>query len=140
MNPYSSVQMKVEVNKMVTKANEIDRCDCDVIHDEIVAKVKENMPEEESLYDLAELFKVFGDSTRVRILWALDSSEMCVCDIAYLLNMTQSAISHQLRVLKQAELVKSRRDGKIVYYSLSDEHVRTIFDQGLSHINEKMEG
>jgi len=125
---------------MVTKANEIDRCDCDVIHDDIVAKVKENMPEVESLYDLAELFKVFGDSTRVRILWALDSSEMCVCDIAYLLNMTQSAISHQLRVLKQAELVKSRRDGKIVYYSLADEHVRTIFDQGLSHISEKLEG
>jgi len=125
---------------MVSKANEIDRCDCDVIHDDIVAKVKENMPEEESLYDLAELFKVFGDSTRVRILWALDSSEMCVCDIAYLLNMTQSAISHQLRVLKQAKLVKSRRDGKIVYYSLLDEHVRTIFDQGLNHINEKMEG
>ena len=125
---------------MVSKANEIDRCDCDVIHDDIVAKVKENMPEVESLYDLAELFKVFGDSTRVRILWALDSSEMCVCDIAYLLNMTQSAISHQLRVLKQAELVKSRRDGKIVYYSLADEHVRTIFDQGLSHISEKLEG
>lgn len=125
---------------MVTKGNEIDRCDCDVIHDDIVAKVKENMPEVESLYDLAELFKVFGDSTRVRILWALDSSEMCVCDIAYLLNMTQSAISHQLRVLKQAELVKSRRDGKIVYYSLADEHVRTIFDQGLSHISEKLEG
>jgi len=132
--------MKIEVIKMVTKANEIDRCDCDVIHDDIVAKVKENMPEVESLYDLAELFKVFGDSTRVRILWALDSSEMCVCDIAYLLNMTQSAISHQLRVLKQAELVKSRRDGKIVYYSLADEHVRTIFDQGLSHISEKLEG
>lgn len=125
---------------MVTKGNEIDRCDCDVIHDDIVAKVKENMPEIESLYDLAELFKVFGDSTRVRILWALDSSEMCVCDIAYLLNMTQSAISHQLRVLKQAELVRSRRDGKIVYYSLADEHVRTIFDQGLSHISEKLEG
>ena len=125
---------------MVIKANEIERCDCDVIHDEIVAKVKEKMPEEDSLYDLAELFKVFGDSTRVRILWALDSSEMCVCDIAYLLNMTQSAISHQLRVLKQAALVKSRRDGKIVYYSLADEHVRTIFDQGLSHINEKLEG
>ena len=125
---------------MVIKANEIERCDCDVIHDEIVAKVKEKMPEEDSLYDLAELFKVFGDSTRVRILWALDSSEMCVCDVAYLLNMTQSAISHQLRVLKQAALVKSRRDGKIVYYSLADEHVRTIFDQGLSHINEKLEG
>ena len=132
--------MKIEVNKMVIKANEIERCDCDVIHDEIVAKVKEKMPEEDSLYDLAELFKVFGDSTRVRILWALDSSEMCVCDVAYLLNMTQSAISHQLRVLKQAALVKSRRDGKIVYYSLADEHVRTIFDQGLSHINEKLEG
>ena len=125
---------------MVTKVNEIERCDCDVIHDDIVSKVKENMPEENSLYDLAELFKVFGDSTRVRILWALDSSEMCVCDIAFLLNMTQSAISHQLRVLKQAELVKSRRDGKIVYYSLADDHVRTIFDQGLSHINEKLEG
>lgn len=125
---------------MVTKVNEIERCDCDVIHDDIVAKVKENMPEENSLYDLAELFKVFGDSTRVRILWALDSSEMCVCDIAYLLNMTQSAISHQLRVLKQAELVKNRRDGKIVYYSLADDHVRTIFDQGLTHINEKLEG
>lgn len=125
---------------MVIKANDIDRCDCDVIHDDIVAKVKENMPEVEALYDLAELFKVFGDSTRVRILWALDSSEMCVCDIAYLLNMTQSAISHQLRVLKQAELVKSRRDGKIVYYSLADDHVRTIFDQGLNHINEKLEG
>jgi ArsR family transcriptional regulator len=132
--------MKIEVNRMVTKENEIDRCDCDVIHDDIVAKVKENMPQVEELYDLAELFKVFGDSTRVRILWALDSSEMCVCDIAYLLNMTQSAISHQLRVLKQAELVKSRRDGKIVYYSLADDHVRTIFDQGLSHISEKLEG
>jgi ArsR family transcriptional regulator len=132
--------MKFEVNRMVIKANDIDRCDCDVIHDDIVAKVKENMPEVEALYDLAELFKVFGDSTRVRILWALDSSEMCVCDIAYLLNMTQSAISHQLRVLKQAELVKSRRDGKIVYYSLADDHVRTIFDQGLNHINEKLEG
>ena len=125
---------------MVTKENEIDRCDCDVIHDDIVAKVKENMPQVEELYDLAELFKVFGDSTRVRILWALDSSEMCVCDISYLLNMTQSAISHQLRVLKQAELVKSRRDGKIVYYSLADDHVRTIFNQGLSHISEKLEG
>lgn len=132
--------MKIEVITIETKVNEIERCDCDVIHNDIVAKVKENMPEENSLYDLAELFKVFGDSTRVRILWALDSSEMCVCDIAYLLNMTQSAISHQLRVLKQAKLVKNRRDGKIVYYSLADDHVRTIFDQGLSHINEKLEG
>lgn len=77
----------------------------------------EKMPQEETLYDLAELFKVFGDSTRIKILWALDEAEMCVCDIAFLLNMTQSAISHQLRVLKQAELVKSRREGKIVFYS-----------------------
>ena len=95
------------------------------------------MPQEETLYDLAELFKVFGDSTRIKILWALDEAEMCVCDIAFLLNMTQSAISHQLRVLKQAELVKSRREGKIVFYSLEDEHVKQIFDQGLIHISEE---
>lgn len=95
------------------------------------------MPQEETLYDLAKLFKVFGDSTRIKILWALDESEMCVCDIAFLLNMTQSAISHQLRVLKQAELVKSRREGKIVFYSLEDEHVKQIFDQGLIHISEE---
>ena len=94
-------------------------------------------PQEETLYDLAELFKVFGDSTRIKILWALDEAEMCVCDIAFLLNMTQSAISHQLRVLKQAELVKSRREGKIVFYSLEDEHVKQIFDQGLIHISEE---
>jgi len=94
------------------------------------------MPEEETFYDLADLFKVFGDSTRIKILWALDEAEMCVCDIATLLNMTQSAISHQLRVLKQANLVKNRKEGKIVYYSLDDDHVKQIFDQGLIHINE----
>jgi len=121
---------------MVGKQDPIERCDCDVIHEEIVNLVKSKMPREESLYDLAELFKVFGDSTRIKILWALDASEMCVCDIAVLLNMTQSAISHQLRVLKQAKLVRSRKDGKIVYYSLDDEHVRQIFDQGLIHIGE----
>ena len=116
---------------------DIDRCDCTVIHENIVNNVKQNMPKEEILYDLAELFKVFGDSTRVRILWALDESEMCVCDIAVLLNMTQSAISHQLRVLKQARLVKNRKDGKVVYYSLDDEHVKEIFEQGLIHIKER---
>ncbi|WP_068557033.1 ArsR/SmtB family transcription factor [Thermotalea metallivorans] len=115
----------------------IERCYSDVIHEEIVNKVREKMPQEETLYDLAELFKVFGDSTRIKILWALDESEMCVCDIAFLLNMTQSAISHQLRVLKQAGLVKSRREGKIVFYSLEDEHVKQIFDQGLIHISEE---
>lgn len=116
---------------------DIDKCDCTVIHEAIVNQVKEKMPAEENLYDLAELFKVFGDSTRIKILWALDEAEMCVCDIAVLLNMTQSAISHQLRVLKQARLVKNRKEGKIVFYSLDDEHIKQIFDQGLVHINEK---
>ena len=94
------------------------------------------MPEEETLYDLAELFKVFGDSTRMRILCALFESELSVSEISELLEMSQSAISHQLRVLKQAKLVKNRRDGKIIYYSLADDHVYTIFNQGLSHILE----
>ena len=121
---------------MTKNPKTIEKCDCDVIHDDIVNKVKDKMPKEETLYDLAELFKVFGDSTRIKILWALDESEMCVCDIAVLLNMTQSAISHQLRVLKQANLVKNRKEGKVVFYSLDDEHVKQIFDQGLIHINE----
>ncbi len=121
---------------MIKSIQPAERCDCDVIHEEIVNRVRAEMPAEETLYDLAELFKIFGDSTRIKILWALDESEMCVCDLAFLLNMTQSAISHQLRVLKQADLVKSRRDGKIVFYSLIDEHVKQIFDQGLIHISE----
>lgn len=116
---------------------ELFRCDCTAIHEDVVDKVRENMPQEENLYDLAELFKVFGDTTRIKILYALFASEMCVCDIAFLLNMTQSAISHQLRVLKQARLVKFRKDGKVVYYSLDDEHIKHIFDQGLLHISEK---
>lgn len=120
----------------MNKQNTIESCNCDVIHEEIVNKVKETMPEEEMLYDLAEFFKVFGDSTRIKILWALEESEMCVCDIACLLNMTQSAISHQLRVLKQANLVKFRKEGKVVYYSLNDDHVKQILEQGLIHINE----
>ena len=88
------------------------------------------------LYDLAELFKVFGDTTRVKIISALFEAEMCVCDIAELLSMTQSAISHQLRVLRQARLVKHRKEGKVVFYSLDDEHIKTIFNQGLEHILE----
>jgi ArsR family transcriptional regulator len=113
-----------------------DRCDCNVIHEDVVRAVQADMPADESLYDLAELFKVFGDTTRVKILYALFASEMCVCDIASLLHMTKSAISHQLRVLKQARLVKYRRDGKIVYYALDDGHIRSIFGQGLQHIGE----
>ena len=119
------------------KAGDIERCDITVIHEDVVNSVKEKMPEEEIPYDLAELYKVFGDSTRVKILWALGEAEMCVCDIAALLNMTQSAISHQLRILKQARLVKNRRVGKVVYYSLDDDHVKEIFSQGLEHIKEK---
>lgn len=121
---------------MTKNVEPIERCNCDIIHEDTVNHVRSKMPEEEILYDLAELFKVFGDSTRIRILWALDESEMCVCDIAALLNMTQSAISHQLRVLKQARLVKNRKDGKVVYYSLDDDHVRDVLDQGLNHIRE----
>ncbi|AVX21559.1 MAG: ArsR/SmtB family transcription factor [Bacillota bacterium] len=115
----------------------MERCDCTIIHEEVVKQVKEKMPAEEQLYDLAELFKVFGDTTRIKILYALFAAEMCVCDIAALLNMSQSAISHQLRVLKQARLVKNRKEGKIVYYSLDDEHIKQIFDQGFLHITEK---
>lgn len=103
---------------------------------ETVDKVNSDMPDEELLYDLAELYKVFGDSTRIRILYVLFEAEMCVCDIAQVLSMTTSAISHQLKVLKQAHLVKYRREGKTVFYSLSDDHVRSILDQGLEHISE----
>lgn len=116
---------------------DIERCNCTVIHEDIIDKVKDLMPAEENLYDLAELFKVFGDTTRIKILCALFESEMCVCDIAALLNMTQSAISHQLRALKQARLVKFRKEGKVVFYSLDDDHVQSIFSLGLSHVNEK---
>lgn len=111
-------------------------CDCNVIHEKVVNQVKAKMPEEEKLYDLADFFKVFGDSTRIKILWALNQSEMCVCDIAVLLNMSKSSISHQLRILKQARLVKYRKDGKIVFYSPCDDHVHHIFEQGFDHINE----
>ncbi len=107
-----------------------------MIHEDIVKSVEENMPEENKLYDLAELFKVFGDTTRIKIIWALFESEMCVCDIAYVLNMTQSAISHQLRVLKAARLVRYRKSGKTVYYSLDDSHIKQIFGMGMEHISE----
>jgi ArsR family transcriptional regulator len=115
----------------------IESCKCTIIHEDVVNIVKENIPQEEILYDLAELFKVFGDSTRIKILCALFQAEMCVCDIAALLGMTQSAVSHQLKVLKNTRLVKFRKEGKVVYYSLDDDHVKHIFDQGLIHIAER---
>ncbi len=120
----------------MTAEKGVEKCDWLCIHQDIVNKVINSMPEETQLYDLAELFKIFGDTTRIKILYVLFQSEMCVCDIAQLLNMGQSAISHQLRVLKQAKLVKARRDGKTMFYSLADSHVRTIIDQGFEHIEE----
>lgn len=111
---------------------------CDFIHahESIVEKVRQELPSEDTLYDLTELFRIFGDSTRMRILYVLFSSEMCVCDIAQLLGMTQSAISHQLKALKNARLVNSRREGKTVFYALADSHVQTIINQGLEHVSE----
>lgn len=117
--------------------SEFEICNCNVIHQETVNKVRENRLDDDRLFDLAELFKIFGDSTRINILNALTISEMCVCDIAAALNMTQSAISHQLRVLKQGKLVKYRKEGKVVYYSLDDQHVNYILDQGLTHLEER---
>ena len=115
---------------------QIECCDCNEIHEDLLKIVNDTMPEETELYDLAELFKVFGDSTRIRILFVLFEAEVCVCDLAKVLNMTQSAISHQLRILKANKLVNSRREGKSVYYSLADGHVRTIIAQGREHIEE----
>ncbi|MFQ7000197.1 MAG: ArsR/SmtB family transcription factor [Clostridium sp.] len=116
--------------------NIIEKCSCNIIHNDIVEKVKKTLPKDEILYDLAEFFKVFGDSTRIKIICALFESEMCVCDLAALLNVSQSAISHQLKTLKSARLVKYRRDGKVIYYSLDDEHVKHVFDEGLRHVTE----
>lgn len=114
----------------------VECCDFIHAHEEIVERVRNQIPGEDTLYDLSELFRIFGDSTRIRILYVLFESEMCVCDIAQLLEMTQSAISHQLRALKNVRLVKSRREGKTVFYSLADEHVKTIINQGLEHVRE----
>lgn len=112
-------------------------CDCDVIHSDVVAHVKEVMEDAEVLYSLSDFFKVMSDSTRMRIMAALDNEEMCVCDLSEVLGMTKSAISHQLKVLKDAQLVKFRRDGKNVFYTLKDDHVKTILEMGIEHIKEK---
>ena len=111
-------------------------CEEAIIHADTLMQVKSLLPEDEVLYDLAELFKIFGDSTRVKILYALLEAELCVCDIAETLNMTQSAISHQLRVLRSARLVKATREGRSVFYTLDDDHVARMFEQGLIHVTE----
>ena len=114
----------------------VECCDFIHAHEEIVERVRGQLPGEDTLYDLTELFRIFGDSTRVRILYVLFEAEMCVCDLAALLGLTQSAVSHQLRALKNVRLVKSRREGKTVFYSLADDHVKIIIDQGLEHVSE----
>lgn len=115
---------------------EIERCEYLCVHEDTVKKVMEQMPSDQALYALSELFKVFGDPTRVKILYALLETELCVCDIAQLLNLSQTAVSHQLRVLKNSKLVKFRRDGKNVFYSLADNHVHSMIAQGMDHVNE----
>ena len=120
--------------RMEERKDEI--CEGCEVHEDLLKIVNETLPEETELYDLAELFKVFGDSTRIRILFVLFEAEVCVCDLAKVLNMTQSAISHQLRILKQNKLVKNRREGKSIFYSQADDHVRTIINQGRDHIEE----
>lgn len=110
--------------------------ECKVTCEEAVKRAEEAIPDAEQLFDLAELFKIFGDSTRIKILCILFEGEMCVCDLAVLLNLSQSAVSHQLRILKQARLVKYRKSGKTVFYSLSDDHIQKIIGNGMEHISE----
>jgi ArsR family transcriptional regulator len=111
-------------------------CDCDVIHEDIVKRVRAAMPNSRDFYDLANLYKMFSDNTRVKILWALSCHSMCVCDMAVLLGMTKSAISHQLKSLRLSNLVKYEKQGQIVFYSLADKHVKDIFKKGFEHIKE----
>ena len=125
---------------MISNMNNIDDtvecCECNEVHEELLKIVNETMPEETELYDLAELFKVFGDSTRIKILYALFESELCVNDIAQVVGISQSAVSHQLRLLKTSKLVKFRREGKAMYYSLDDDHVRSMIALGMEHTEE----
>ena len=112
-------------------------CDCEIIHEDVVKKVKATFPEDEMIFDLADFYKIFGDTTRVKILYALDKSELCVCDISALLGMSISAVSHQLRTLRESDLVRTERQGKVIYYSLADDHVKSILECGIEHIKEK---
>ena len=115
-------------------------CDCNIIHQNAVNIALKNKPKEKELENLTTLFKILGDSTRTKILWILDHHEMCVCDIANVLNMTKSSISHQLAILREASIVRFRRNGKEVYYTLDDEHISRLYEIGLEHINHKLKG
>ncbi len=110
--------------------------ECEIIHEELVNKVKSTFPKDEMIFDLADFYKIFGDTTRVKILYALDKSELCVCDISALLGMSVSAVSHQLRTLRESDLVRTKRQGKVIYYSLADDHVKSILECGIDHISE----
>ena len=136
MNNYSYDKMRKGDAGLKKEVEAAEQCECIHVHNELKERILREIPEDEKLEDLAAFFKVFGDTTRVRILYALLCSEMCVCDLAQILQMTQSAISHQLRYLKQMALVKNRREGKTVFYSLSDGHISTILSQGMEHIEE----
>lgn len=122
--------------KSLTSGNPIETCAINGIHKETIQHVQARMPDSVDLYELADLFKVFGDSTRIRILWALSESEMCVCDLCALLQMKQPAVSHQLKNLKQSRIVKARREGKVIFYSLDDDHIRQLLHQAMDHITE----
>ncbi|MDU3191953.1 MAG: metalloregulator ArsR/SmtB family transcription factor [Finegoldia magna] len=133
MNKYSYVHIKDVID--IDKFND-EKCEVTLIHEDNVKKAINELPDDELIADLSDMFKIFGDQTRVKILMALESGELCVCDIAAVMNMSQSAISHQLRVLKQSNIVKTRRQGKVVYYSISDDHVKEIFDIAMVHVQE----
>ncbi|MFQ8775962.1 metalloregulator ArsR/SmtB family transcription factor [Finegoldia sp. BIOML-A2] len=133
MNKYSYVHIKDVID--IDKFND-EKCEVTLIHEDNVKKTINELPDDELIADLSDMFKIFGDQTRVKILMALESGELCVCDIAAVMNMSQSAISHQLRVLKQSNIVKTRRQGKVVYYSISDDHVKEIFDIAIVHVQE----
>lgn len=135
LHDFQTVSIMNEREEYMGKT-EVECCDVTCVHNDMIQKVKKLLPEEELIKELADFYKVFGDATRVKILCVLLESEMCVCDLAELLEMTQSAISHQLRVLKQMKLVKNRREGKTVYYSLADGHIQNIISQGMEHIQE----
>ena len=133
MNKYSYVHIKDVID--IDKFND-EKCEVTLIHEDNVKKAINELPDDELIADLSDMFKIFGDQTRVKILMALESGELCVCDIAAVMNMSQSAISHQLRELKQSNIVKTRREGKVVYYSISDDHVKEIFDIAMVHVQE----
>lgn len=133
MNKYSYVHIKDVID--IDKFND-EKCEVTLIHEDNVKKAINELPDDELIADLSDMFKIFGDQTRVKILMALENGELCVCDIAAVMNMSQSAISHQLRVLKQSNIVKTRREGKVVYYSISDDHVKEIFNMAMVHVQE----